>query len=272
MASKQNLNTYNGTDYSKSLDSYFFDGQIRKAIIQFGAIFSELQVKIGKNDFNSQTDLITVPVKIGSSDRVVAAIMAGNTQNKPIRLPAMAVQMVGMDLAFDYVKGSNQVNRNVHFPIGSDLPNDGKVIYTYMPFPYFLKMELAILASNEHQHQQMLEQILLLFNPDLQLQISDGFADWTKITHVELDGVSLETAYPSESERRIISTTLSFNMLCYLSPAMNVKENYIKKIKLRIASIGTGTTFDDFALNDVPGTPEEYQTIIDVDELGIPPR
>lgn len=269
---KQNLNTYKDTDYSKSLDSYFFDGQIRKAIIQFGAIFSELQVRIGKNDFNSQTDLITVPVKVGSADRVVSAIMAGNTQNKSIRLPAMAVQMVGMDMAFDYIKGSNQVNRNTHFPVGSDLPNSGKVIYTYMPFPYFLKMELALLASNEHQHQQMLEQILLLFNPDLQLQISDGFADWTKITHVELENISLDTAYPAESERRVVSSTLSFNMLCYLSPAMNVKENYIKKIKLRIASIGAGDSFDDFALNDVPGAPEEYQTIIDVDTLNMPPK
>jgi hypothetical protein len=70
-------------------------------------------------------------------------------------------------------------------------------------------MEAAIMATNEYQHQQMLEQILLLFNPDLQIQISDGYNDWTKITHVELVSVGLETPYPSEADRRIISTLLT---------------------------------------------------------------
>jgi hypothetical protein len=180
-----NYNTYKDTQYSKSLDNYFYTGQIRKLQIQFAAIFSELQVAVGKNDFVQQTNLMTVPVKIGSMDRVVASILAGNTQNKGISAPMIAIHMNGMEPAFDYIKGSNQQARNTVFPVGGTLPDDGRVVYKYMPFPYFLTMEAAILATNEYQHQQMLEQILLLFNPDLQIQISDGYNDWTKITHVE---------------------------------------------------------------------------------------
>ena len=267
---KRNLNSYADTDYSKSVGHYFYDGQIRKILVQFAAVFSELQVAIGKNGFDSATNLITVPIKLGTADRVVAAIMAGNTQNKPIRLPALAAQMTGMDLALDYVKGSNQVSRDTTFPVGGTLPDDGKVIYKYMPFPYWIDMELALIASNEYQHQQMLEQILLLFNPDLQIQISDVYQDWTKITHIELTGI--ETPYPSDTERRVITSNLQFRVLCYLSPAINVKDNYIKKIKLRIASMKFDETFEEFQLDDVPGTPEEYVTIIDVDDLNIPPR
>lgn len=266
------LSTYKDTTYSKSLDHYFYDGQIRKAQVQFAAIFSELQVKIGKNDYDSQTDFITVPVKMGSIDRVVGAIMAGNTQNKSIRVPMLATNMMGIEPVWDMVKGSNQVSRRVSWPVGSALPEGGKVIYKYVPHPYWLKMELAIIASNEYQHQQMIEQILLLFNPDLQIQISDGFADWTKISHVELVDVGLDTPYPSETDRRLITTTINFKVLCYLSPPVNIKENYIKKIKLRITALNSNQSFEDFKFEDVPGTPEEYETIIDVDKLDIPPK
>lgn len=265
-------NTYKDTTYSKSADHYFYDGQLRKAQVQFAAVFSELQVQIGKNDNKSQTDLMTVPVKIGSMDRVVGAIMAGNTQNKPIRVPAIAVQMIGIDQAFDFIKGSNQQYRNTTFPLGSVLPDDGKVIYKLMPFPYFMQMEVSIIASNEHQHQQILEQILLLFNPDLQIQISDQYSDWTKISHIELTGIGLETNYPGDDGRRFITTTMNFKVLIYLSPAMNVKENYIKKVMLRISALNLGKSFDEFRIEDVPGRSEEYDKIIDVNNLGIPPK
>jgi len=263
-----NLNTYKDTQYSKSVDHYFYDGQIRKAQIQFAAIFSELQVKIGKNDFKSDTDLMTVPVKIGSTDRVVSSIMAGNTQNKPIRLPVIATNLMGIEPAWDFVKGSGQQSRNTSFPVGGTLPDDGTVTYKYMPFPYNLTMEASIMASNEYQHQQMLEQILLLFNPDLQIQISDGYNDWNKISTVRLESVGLETAYPSETERRVIVTTLTFGVLAYLSPPFNLRDNYIKKIKLRIAQLSTGANFEDFRIEDVPGQPDEYHTVASVD--GIP--
>ena len=266
------LNTYKDTRYSKSLDNYFYTGQLRKLQVQFAAIFTELQVAVGKNDYEQQTNLMTVPVKVGSLDRVVASIMSNNTQNKAMRVPMMAVHMTGLEPNFNFVKGSNQQARNTVFPVGGTLPDDGKVVYKYMPFPYWMNMELAIVASNEYQHQQMLEQILLLFNPDLQIQISDGYDDWTKITHVELQGVGFETPYPSESDRRIITTTLNFRVLCYLSPPVNVRDNYIKKIKLRISALSRSQSFEEFMMEDVPGPEDEYTTIIDADKLDMPPN
>lgn len=267
-----NKGTYANTDYSKSVDHYFYDGQIRRAQVQFSAIFSELKVKIGNNDFNSESNFITVPIKIGSVDRVVAAIKAGNTQNKPVRVPIMAAHLEGIDQAFDFVKGSNQQHRYTTFPAGGTLPNDAKVIYKYMPFPYFLNMNLSVITSNEYQHQQIIEQILLLFNPDLQIQISDGYSDWTKISRVELSGINFDTTYPLGEESRLITTSFSFQVLCYLSPPVNIKENYIKKIMLRLHAVGTGEDYGEYFMDNVPGEPEEYMTVADIDMLDIPPR
>lgn len=257
------LNTYKNTQYSKSLDNYFYTGQIRKLQIQFAAIFSELQVAIGNNDFDQQTNLITVPVKMGPMDRVVAAILSGNTQNKPIRAPAIATNLIGIEPAWDFVKGLNQKARNVVMPVGGVFPDDIKVVRKLMPFPYFMIMEASILASNEYQHQQMLEQILLLFNPDLQIQISDGYDDWTKITRVELTSVGLETAYPNEYDRRLITTTLQFQVLCYMSPPVDIRDDYIKRIKLRISELASNVDMDLFKLEEIPGNADEYSTIAD---------
>ena len=265
------MSTYKNTTHSKSVDHYFFDGQIRKAQVQFAAIFSELLVKTGKND-HAGSEFITVPVKIGAADRVVAAILSGNTQNKAVRLPMITCQMVGMNQAFDFVKGSDTIVRQTEFPLGGTLPDDGKVVYKYMPFPYFLQMEVSLVATNEFQHQQMLEQVLLLFNPTLQIQISDGFQDWTCITHVELTDIGFEDPYGSDSDMRVLTSTLGFQVLAYLSPPINVRENYIKKIKMRISSINTGASINDFLMDDIPGPEDEYVTVADATAMDIPPR
>jgi hypothetical protein len=261
------------TDFSNSVDHFFYTGQIRRILVQFSAIFSEMQVSVGKNNnFDQQTNLMTVPIKIGSMDRVVAAIMANNTQNTMIRAPIMASNMMGIEPAYEYIKGRNQISRETVFPVGGTLPDDGKVVYKYMPSPYWIHTELAILATNELQHQQMLEQILLLFNPDLQIQLSDAYDDWTKISHVELTSVGLDTPYPSETDRRLITTRFNFRVMCYLSPPMNIKDNYVKKIKLRISSLQSSDDFNDYTLFDVPGTDDEYTTIADVSKMHVPPN
>ena len=56
-------------------NGYYYDAQLKNYILQFMAIFSGLQVQIGK--WNTQDErLISVPVHYGHMDRVVAAIIA----------------------------------------------------------------------------------------------------------------------------------------------------------------------------------------------------
>jgi hypothetical protein len=81
---------------------------------------------------------------------------------------------------------------------------------------------------------QILEQILVLFNPDLQIQKSDAPFDWTKLTSVELTDISNEENYPSGADRRIIQWTLTFKMPIFLSIPMGVKDDLVRKIVLQI--------------------------------------
>ena len=54
-----------------ALTTYYSNDQFKKYFIQFMAIFSGMQVEIGKNDRSSEPSLISVPIFHGARDRVV---------------------------------------------------------------------------------------------------------------------------------------------------------------------------------------------------------
>ena len=217
--------------------AYWYDGQLKRYIIQFMAIFSGLQVKIGRTEGVDKTSLIPVTVHYGNHDRVVASLMADNTQNKPIRLPCMTAYMQSVDLATDLMHGTGIERRRSYVPTGGLLPDDVKVVHQRMPVPYRMGIQLGIYASNTDQHYQMLEQILMLFDPQLLLQSSDAPFDWTRLTTVKLTGISLDQQHPIGTDRRIIQSTLNFEMPVYLGSPVDVRTDFIKIINMRIGAL-----------------------------------
>lgn len=222
------------------INQYFYDEQLRSYIVQFATIFQGLSVKTGRGECDEE-QFISVPCVVGNKDRVVAAIFAGNTQNRMFSLPTMSIYMQGLSMAPERRKVQAYVDQRVTMKTGGVFPNDLTVVKRAMPVPYNMTMELTIYASNTQQMHQILEQILVLFNPDLQIQKSDAPFDWTKLTKVELTDISNEENYPSSADRRTIVWTLTFEMPIYLSIPMGVKDDLVRKIVLQI-SAGGGTT------------------------------
>lgn len=253
-----------------SLQNYYYGQQIKRYIIQYMAIFSGLKVKIGKNDLNSASPFIHVPITYGSRDRTVAAIFAENTQNKPIRVPTLSANMTGIISDPTDRVGTGTTISTVSLPLGSTLPNGLKVVKKMRPVPYRLRLETVIYASNTDQHLQMLEQILMLFDGgSLQIQIDDAYSDWSKLTTVYLEdnGITLDETYPPVFDRRIITSTLAFNTLIQLSLPFDLKTNYIEQIKLRLQTLMKGETSPKQAIED---DTDPYDTLIDADDLDIP--
>lgn len=183
--------------------------------------------------------MISVPVVIGHKDRVVAALMAGNTTNRTFSLPIMAAQLTNISIAPERRKVQAYVDQRVTLPVGGVFPTDLTVVKRAMPIPYNTTIELSIYASNTNQRDQILEQLLVLFNPDLQIQKSDGAFDWTRITKVELTDISNEENYPSGTDRRIIVWTLTFDMPIFLSLPMGVKDDLVRKIIIQLGDLGS---------------------------------
>lgn len=226
-------------------DSYYFDAQLKRYATQFMAIFSELKVKVGASG-DQPARLINCPVVWGSRDKVVAWIKGDQTQNKPLRLPAMSAYIRSLAMAPDKKKGIGMTRRQtVARNNGQPFPENVGVYRQLQPIPYRAVFELSVFASNALQHHQIMEQLLILFDPAVQLQTSDDPLDMTQITQVELTNINWEENFPAGADRRIIQSVLFFEVIIYLSGPANFRQNYIQNIKVRLAVVPTSTDFSD---------------------------
>ncbi len=239
------------------INSYYYNSQIKTYIRQFSNVFAGMQVHTGKGADGTITEL-NVPIVYASKDRVVASIGAGNTQNKLHTLPIMSTYLTGLELAPDQKKGINQTARRTYLPAGGIFPDDLVVSYKIMPVPYYLNFDLHIYTSNTDEILQILEQIMIIFDPTLQIQTSTGNDDWSKLTNIELLGFSNEENMPSSTEKRMIIWTLNFKVLAYISPPVEIRNNLIQKIIQRFGDL------DSFVLYEYgeDGEPSVFSDVV----------
>jgi hypothetical protein len=239
---------------------YFYSQQFKRNIVQFMEIFRGVIVKTGKTSDGTIKDII-VPIRYGSMDRVAESISANNTQNLPTRLPIMSAYLSTISMASDRYKGIDTVKTMPYTPRGGLFPDDTKTINQVMPMPFKLSLDLHIYSSNMEQQLQILEQILLLFNPSIQIQTSNALYDGGRITNVELVGINNDENYPIGTDRRMVMHTLNFDMILYLTAPAKLRDNLIKQINIRISELDVtnadivSTDLDDIILsiNDVIG-------------------
>lgn len=249
-------------------NGYYYNQQLRKYILQFMAIFSGLQVQVGKSATQEER-LISVPIHYGTTDRVVASIVGHNTQNMPLRLPIMSAWNRNLDIDMSRAKGTGGERRNTYVPVGGLVPDDAKVVHQRMPVPYNLDMELVLYCSNTDQEFQILEQILPLFDPSLNIQTSDAPLDWTRLTQVNLKNVSNDSMFPVGSDRRIIQKTLNFQIPIYLDIPAEVRRDFVEKIFLRIGAVSTGAMTSEEIIADLDGQGLEYELWQDGSDISI---
>lgn len=243
------------------ITSYYYNNQLRTYIQQFASVFAGLHVQTGRGE-DGNPEFIEVPIRYGSIDKVVAALTQRNTQNLPIQLPMMSCYMLGIELAPERRKGVGVVDRRTVFPTGGVFPDDAKVLERVMPIPYNLTMELAFYASNTDQSFQILEQIMQLFDPTLQIQISDSAFDWTKLTSIELQSLQSEENYPMGGERRAIVWSFNFTLPIYIATAADMKKDVVHKVITRFGDLN-GFALDEYDANgELAPFREEWGTTV----------
>jgi hypothetical protein len=111
-----------------------------------------------------------------------------------------------------------------------------------MGVPYKMEMKLSIWTSNEHQKHQFMEQVLMLFNPAIDLQSSTNPLDSGALTIVKLTGINWsDRSFPITDEDVEVSS-LTFEMPIWIQPPAKVKrQNIIQQIITNIASVPVGT-------------------------------
>jgi T4-like virus Myoviridae tail sheath stabiliser len=257
------------TQYDKF--DYYYDAQIRRYTNQFAQVFSGMYVTIGKNDVISDDNFIKVPIVIGSADRVVLAIKSENTQNKLVRVPMFSIKLDSISIDMDRKVGTGTEYRQTVFPVGGDIKTDLRAVYRTKPLPYNFTFSVAAFTSNTDHMNQIIEQILMLFDPLLQFQTSDARYDYTKIVDAQMVSLNLDDNRNSDTDNRVLVTTFGFEVRLYMAPPANIKNNIIKSIRLRVEAIAGAYNTEEYVADSTRPLPE-YTEIYNLDNEDIPPN
>jgi len=225
---------------------FFYDGQIRRYVTQFMRIFIGFKYEAGNGEQR------TVPVMYGDLNRQVANIIKENSENKLPTVPRVACYITGLEMATDRLSDPTFISkvsireRNYDSfdengdPLYTGAPGRGYTVERLMPTPFKLSMRADIWSSNTDQKLQLLEQILVLFNPALEIQATDNYIDWTSLSAVYLTSNTFTSrTIPAGAESDIDVCSLDFEMPIWISPPAKVKKLGI--IQTIIANIFTDT-------------------------------
>jgi len=212
---------------------FFYDEQIRRFMLQFARIFSNFQVEYGRNEEGTEHTLIRVPVRYGDSSRQAQTIIQQNSANELPSTPLMTFYVSGLDYARERMQDPYFVStiavRQRTYDDATDsyetTQGNAFTIDRLMPVPYKLTMKLDIWTSNTNQKMQLLEQILVLFNPALEIQSTDNYLDWTSLSVCELESTQWSSrSIPVGTENPIDIATLTFTMPIWISSPAKVKK------------------------------------------------
>ena len=163
---------------------------------------------------------------------MIASEPTPERQQMQISLPRMSFEIKGLNYDGTRKLTPTQFARTV--------PDEGKdgegrpVQYSqFMPVPYNLEIELAILSKNQDDGLQILEQILPQFHPSLNVSIE--IIDETKEERdiaIVLNGVGYQDDYEGDyTTRRTLIWTLNFTVKTYLFGPVSAQRD-IRKVTL----------------------------------------
>jgi hypothetical protein len=208
---------------------HFYDGQIRRYVTQFMRVFIGFKYKAGDGEERQ------IPVMYGDMTRQVASIMKDNSENKMPTVPRIACYITGLELSTDRLSDPTFISK-IHIrerrytDAGGtrdylNVQGGNYTVERLMPTPFKLTMKADIWTSNTDQKLQLLEQILVLFNPSLELQTTDNYIDWTSLSAMYLTSTNFSSrTIPQGAETEIDICSLDFEMPIWITPPAKVKK------------------------------------------------
>lgn len=208
---------------------FFYDGQIRRYVTQFMRVFIGFKYQAGDGEQK------TVPVLYGDMSRQVAAIIKENSENKLPNVPRIACYISGLEMDMSRMSDATFISKvNIRERKWEDtgdaieyqnVQGGNYTVERLMPTPYKLSMKADLWTSNTDQKLQLLEQILVLFNPSLELQTTDNYIDWTSLSVLDLKSINITSrSIPAGAESEIDICTMEFEIPIYITPPAKVKK------------------------------------------------
>ena len=235
---------------------YFYNEILRKTIISFGTLFNGISIThtdAGGTDVN----VTKVPLAYGPTQKFLARLTQQPDLNRAtaITLPRMSFEFTG--LTYD---PSRKVTTTQQIVV-KDPDNNTEIKKAFMPVPYNMQFELAIMCKLNDDALQITEQILPYFQPayNLTVQLVSSIKEKRDIP-VVLENITMQDDYEGDfDKRRVLLYTLRFTAKTYLfGPISSATKDIIKKTTVTYIAGGSKSTERDISYSVTPRAIKDY--------------
>ena len=229
---------------------YFYNEIFRKTIISFGTLFNNLTIK-------QEGSVVKGPLAYGPTQKFLARLEQAPNLNQSVAmsLPRMSFEFTGLN--YD---PSRKVTTTQQFTVKN--PEDNTDIKKqYMPVPYNMQFELAIMCKLNDDALQIVEQILPYFQPqyNLTVQLVESIKEKRDIPII-LENVTMQDDYEGDfTTRRVLLYTLRFTAKTYLfGPVTSATKDIVKQVSVRYLAGGSKSTERDITYSVKPRAVKDY--------------
>jgi hypothetical protein len=200
-------------------NNVFYHGLIRKTIVAFGSLFSDIYIdrKQGDSVTGETIQRLQIPLAYAPKEKWIVRLDSDPNleQHTYTTLPRMSFEILGY--SYD---SQRKLNRMQQIKCGSGIDS---MTYMYTPVPYNIEISLYVLTKTQEDGLQIIEQILPTFTPEYTLAIN-AVPDMNvkQDIPVILNSVSVSDEYDGDFQtRRFVTHTLNFTLKTSLFGAVS---------------------------------------------------
>ena len=240
---------------------YFYNEILRRTIICFGTLFNSISIK--QSGGETDASIIRVPLAYGPTQKFLARLTQSPDLNKAtsLSLPRMSFEFTG--LTYDPGRKVTTTQKIVVQNPNSDTPDEKK---SYMPVPYNMQFELAIMTKLNDDALQIVEQILPYFQPSYNLTVNlVGSINEKRDIPIILENVTMQDDYEGDFEsRRVLLYTLRFTAKTYLfGPVSDASKDIITRSTVNyLTGTDTSNAQRNLTYSVVPRAIKDYDNSI----------
>jgi len=246
---------------------HFYHATMRKSVAIFGTLFNDINVvrKDGNGGILSQQK---VPLAYGPKAKFLARLDqdAGTGATMSIKLPRMAFEITSL----------TQNNNDKLGKLNKIVENNTSDVTKKKTIDFFtnydIGLSLYIMAKNQDDGLQIMEQILPYFQPEYTVTIKpvDGF-DFKQDVPITLGSATIADEYEGDFvTRRVLTYQLDFTMKMRFYGPTNDNVNIIREVNIDFEKFGTANDADRFEEMDftvgATDTPDNFTVTTTIDE------
>jgi len=242
--------------------NHYYHGVTKSAVAIFGSLFNNLTV-VRSDGSGNTLNQIKVPLAYGPKQKFLARLdqPSGNTASLAIKLPRISFEITS--IAYDT---GSKLSKFTSITRATDDPTKKEIVNLITP--YKINMELSIMAKNQDDALQILEQIIPSFSPEYTVTIKplQNFSEYKQDVPIVLNSVAIADDYIGDfTTRRSIVYTLSFEMkIKYFGPIGD--KEVIREVNIDFSTLDD-MQFEEMDLTIDPttaGPNDEYDVNIEI--------